>query len=100
MQVTSLEDLLETKLEAILDRAEAKDDRDIAALLSAGTSLEKALGAFAEMDRSDAAIPLKALGFFRDGDLPSLSKADQNQLCAARDRVLAVPEVNLRPGLS
>jgi hypothetical protein len=98
--VASLEDLLATKLKAILDRAEAKDYRDIAAILSAGTSLEKALGAFAKMYRSDAAIPLRALGFFKDGDLPSLSKADQDLLGAARDRVRAVTEVNLRSGLS
>ena len=42
--VASLEDLLATKLKAILDRAEAKDYRDISAMLSAGVSLEKALG--------------------------------------------------------
>ena len=44
--VASLEDLLATKLKATLDRAEAKDYRDIAAMLSAGVSLERALGAF------------------------------------------------------
>jgi hypothetical protein len=98
--VASLEDLLATKLKAILDRAEAKDYRDIAAMLSVGTSLERALGAFAKMYRSDASIPLKALGFFKDGDLPLLSKADQDLLCAARDRVRAVPDVDLRSGLA
>jgi hypothetical protein len=98
--VASPEDLLATKLKAILDRAEAKDYRDIAAMLSAGISLEKALGAFAKMYRSDAAIPLKALGFFKDGDLPSLSKDDQEMLSTARDRVRAVPKVNLRSGLT
>lgn len=98
--VASPEDLLATKLKAILDRAEAKDYRDIAAMLSAGISLETSLGAFAKMYRSDAAIPLRALGFFQDGDLPLLSQADQDLLCAARDRVRGVPEVNLRDGLS
>src|SRR5262249_33015274 len=43
--VASLEDLLATKLKTILDRAEAKDYRDISAILSAGVSLERALGA-------------------------------------------------------
>src|ERR1051326_5308366 len=38
--VASTEDLLATKLKAILDRAEAKDYRDIAALLNASVSLE------------------------------------------------------------
>jgi hypothetical protein len=41
--VASLEDLLATKLKAILDRAEAKDYRDISAMLSAGVSLENPL---------------------------------------------------------
>jgi len=97
--VASLEDLLATKLKAILDRAEAKDYRDIAAMLAAGVSLEKALGVFATNYRRDPALPLKALGFFKDGDLPSLPKADQDLLRSARDRVSAVPEVRLLKGL-
>jgi hypothetical protein len=98
--VASLEDLLATKLKAILDRAEAKDYRDIAAILAVRTSLERALGAFAKMYRSNAAIPLKALGFFKDGDLPSLPKTDQDLLRAARDRVRVVPDIDLRSGLT
>ena len=97
--VASLEDLLATKLKAILDRAEAKDYRDISAILSAGVSLEKALGAFAMNYRRDPALPLKALGFFKDGDLPSLPKADQDLLRTARDRVSDVPDVRLLNGL-
>jgi Nucleotidyl transferase AbiEii toxin, Type IV TA system len=97
--VASLEDLLATKMKAILDRAEAKDYRDIAAILSAGTSLEKALGAFSRMFARDAALPLKALGYFKDGDLPSLPKADQDLLRTARDRISKVPYVELQSGL-
>ncbi|HMM91411.1 nucleotidyl transferase AbiEii/AbiGii toxin family protein [Bradyrhizobium sp.] len=97
--VASPEDLLATKLKAILDRAEAKDYRDISALLAAGVSLENALGAFSANYRRDPALPLKALGFFKDGDLPSLAKADQDLLRAARDRVNVVPEVRLSKGL-
>ncbi len=98
--VASLEDLLATKLKAILDRAEAKDYRDIAAMLAAGVSLEKALGAFASMYRRDPGLPLRAIGFFKDGDLPSLSEADQDFLRAARDRVSNVPDVQLLNGLT
>src|SRR5438874_311027 len=76
----ALEDLLTTKLKAIIDRAEAKDYRDISAMLSAGVSLEKTLGAFARMYGKDPALPLRAMGFFRDGDLPSLPKSDQDIL--------------------
>lgn len=37
--MASLEDLLATKLKVILDRAEAKDYRDIAEMISKGVSL-------------------------------------------------------------
>ncbi|MGY3447711.1 nucleotidyl transferase AbiEii/AbiGii toxin family protein [Bradyrhizobium sp. USDA 4353] len=97
--VASLEDLLATKLKAILDRAEAKDYRDIAAMLLAGVSLERALAGFARMFRSDAALPLKALGFFKDGDLPSLAQSDRDVLCRARDGVRDIGQVELRAGL-
>ena len=96
--VASLEDLLATKLKATLDRAEAKDYRDISALLSAGVSLERALGAFAKMYRKDAALALRAIGFFKDGDLPSLPQSDQNVLRAARDRVSEIPEITIHEG--
>ena len=86
------------KLKAILDRAEAKDYRDISALLNAGVSLERALGAFAKMYGKDAGLPLRAMGFFKDGDLPSLPKTDQDVLRAARDRVSAIPDVPLTHG--
>jgi hypothetical protein len=97
--LASLEALLTTKLNAILDRAEAKDYRDIAAILAAGVSLEKALGAFAKMYRRDPGLPLRAMGFFKDGDLPSLPQVDQRLLRAARDGVSDIPEVKLLNGL-
>jgi Nucleotidyl transferase AbiEii toxin, Type IV TA system len=96
--VASLEDLLATKLKAIMDRAEAKDYRDISAILSAGISLEKALGAFAKMYGKDPGLPLRAMGFFKDGDLSSLPKGDQDILRQARDRVSEIPEVEISHG--
>jgi hypothetical protein len=96
--VASMDDLLVTKLKAILDRAEAKDYRDISALLSAGVSLEKALGAFTKIYGKDPGLPLRALGFFKDGDLPSLPRVDQNILRGARDRVSEIPDVPIRYG--
>ena len=97
--VASLEDLLATKLKAILDRAEAKDYIDISALLTAGVSLPRSLGAFTVMFKSDAVLPLKALGHFKDGDLPSLPAKDQERLRAARDRISEIPHISLRSGL-
>jgi Nucleotidyl transferase AbiEii toxin, Type IV TA system len=95
--VASLEDLLATKLKAILDRAETKDYRDISEMLSANVSLERALAAFAQMYGKDPSLPLRAMGFFKDGDLPSLAKTDQDILRKARDRVLEIPEITLVP---
>ncbi len=98
--VASPEDLLATKLKSILDRAEAKDYIDIAAILSAGISLGMALGAFSAMFNSDPALPLRALGYFKDGDLSTVPAEAQAQLRAARDHVKAVPDVRLRKGLT
>jgi hypothetical protein len=97
--IASLEDLMATKLKAILDRAEAKDYRDIAAMLGAGVALERGLAAFAGMYASDPALPLRALGYFKDGDLPFLPKSDQDVLRDARNRVAEIPELRLMPGL-
>jgi Nucleotidyl transferase AbiEii toxin, Type IV TA system len=96
--VASLEDLLATKLKAIMDRAEAKDYRDISVMLSARVSLERALGAFAKMYGKDPGLPLRAMGFFKDGDLPSLPKTDQDMLRKARDRASEIPEVRIIHG--
>ena len=93
-----MEDLLATKLKAILDRAEAKDYLDISAMLSAGISLERALGAFAKMYGKDPGLVLRAIGYFKDGDLPSLPKTDQDILRAARDRVAEIPDVSITYG--
>jgi hypothetical protein len=97
--VASPEDLLATKLKATLDRAEAKDYRDISAMVSAGVSLERALAAFSRMFGKDPGLALRAMGYFKDGDLPSLPKVDQDILRAARDRVSEVPDIALTPGL-
>jgi hypothetical protein len=96
--VASLEDLLATKLKTILDRAEAKDYLDISAMLSAGVSLERGLGGFAKIYDKEPGLALKAIGFFKDGDLPTLPKRDQDILRAARDRVSEIPEIQLSRG--
>jgi len=98
--VASLADLLATKLKATLDRAEAKDYVDIAAMLKAGVPLEDGLGAFQAMFGKDPALLLRALGYFKDGDLPRLPEDVRSRLRTARDRVDAIPEVQLRPGLT
>ena len=67
-------------------------------MVSAGISLEKALGAFAKIYGKDPGLALRAIGYFKDGDLPSLPKSDQDILRAARDHVSEIPEVALTYG--
>jgi hypothetical protein len=98
MLIASLDDLLATKLKSILDRAEAKDYLDIAAILAAGVPLERGLSAFSVMFNSDPALPLKALGYFKDGDLPTLPASVQDALSLARDRVMDIPDVSIMRG--
>ena len=87
-----------TKLKVILDRAEARDYRDIAEMIAAGVSLSTGLGAFKKMFNGDPSQVLRAIGYFRDGDLPTLAKADQDLLRNARDQVIEVPDVQITPG--
>jgi hypothetical protein len=96
--VASLDDLMATKLKATLDRAEARDYRDIAQMISAGVSLPKGLGAFRKMFNGEPSQVLRALGFFKDGDLPTLARNDQDLLRNARDRVVDVPEILVTSG--
>jgi hypothetical protein len=81
-----------------LDRAEAKDYRDIAAMISAGVSLPVGLAAFRAMFDGEPAQVLRALGYFGDGDLRTLAPADQQLLREARDRVGRLPELFVKPG--
>jgi Nucleotidyl transferase AbiEii toxin, Type IV TA system len=96
--VASLDDLMATKLKATLDRAEAKDYWDIAEMISAGVSLPAGLSAFKQMFDGEPAQVLRAIGYFDDGDLNTLSAADRDLLRNARDRVGPLPEVHLKSG--
>jgi hypothetical protein len=96
--VASLDDLMATKLKATLDRAEAKDYRDIAEMISAGVSLAAGLSAFRQMFDGEPAQVLRAIGYFGDGDLTTLSGADRKVLCNARDRIGKLPDVHLKSG--
>lgn len=93
--VASLEDLLATKLKATLDRAEAKDYRDIAKMLEAGLSLPAGLAAFKAMFGGEPAQVLRAIGYFEDGDLPTLGEAERRTLTETRDAVRDLPTVRI-----
>lgn len=96
--VASLDDLMATKLKATLDRAEAKDYRDIAEMISAGVSLATGVSAFSAMFNGEPAQVLRSIGYFEDGDLNTLEKADRERLRNARDRIGQLPEVVVRRG--
>ncbi|MGH8672966.1 MAG: nucleotidyl transferase AbiEii/AbiGii toxin family protein, partial [Burkholderiales bacterium] len=97
-QVASLEDLLAHKLKVMLQRAEKKDYEDVAAMLRAGASLARGLAAARQMFGTSfqPAASLKALTFFKDGDLRRLSQADRHDLISAAASVRELPRVALR----
>ena len=104
-EVASLDDLMAHKVKVVLQRAEKKDYEDIAAMLRAGVSLAQGLAAARLLFGAafQPAESLKALTYFRDGDLPRLARADRSTVIAAaaavgdlpravrRSRALAIP---------
>lgn len=98
VQVASLDDLMAHKLKVILQRSEKKDYQDIAAMIRAGVAVNHGLAA-ARLFFGKAFQPmecLKALTYFRDGDLDRLSGADRQTLTEAAKSVRALPRLELR----
>lgn len=93
LQVASLDDLMATKVKVILQRAEAKDYQDIAAMVKAGVSLSKGLAAAREIfgPNFQPSESLKAMVYFRDGDLCTLTKGEKNTLVKAVSAVRELP---------
>jgi hypothetical protein len=87
-----------TKLKATRDRAEAKDYRDIAEMISAGVSLPAGVSAFRAMFSGEPSQVLRSIGYFEDGSLDRLARTDQELLRNARDRVGKLPDVVVRHG--
>ncbi len=82
IKVASLLDIAATKLATIQQRAQARDYEDILALTSAGITLSEMLAAAEAVYglTFNGSLSLKALTFFGDGDLPTLSPASQSKL--------------------
>lgn len=95
--VASLDDLMATKVKVVLQRVEAKDYRDVAAMSAAGVSLAKGLSSARQLYGSafQPSEALKALVYFDGGDLDSLSPAERQTLIAAVAGVRDLPEVSL-----
>jgi len=98
MRVASLDDLMAHKLKVILQRSERKDYQDIAAMIRAGVQLARGLAA-ARLSFGTAFQPaasLKALTYFKDGDLATLARGDRSTLIKAAAAVRELPAVKLR----
>jgi hypothetical protein len=93
--VASLGDLLATKAKVILQRVEAKDYQDIAAMLRFGARLEDGLAIARQMFGSNfqPSESLKAMTWFEGGDLHLVSEADRLTLVKAASSVGKLPVV-------
>ena len=93
LQVASLKDLLATKLKVLLQRVEAKDYLDLAAMLDAGADLPAGLAAARALygETFQPTECLKALTYFEGGDLNSLPRAIKSRLISASAAVTDLP---------
>jgi hypothetical protein len=98
VQVAGLDDLMATKLKVILQRIEAKDYQDIAAMIRAGADLSRGLagaralyGTVFQPNES-----LKALAYFEGGDLHRLTSDERRLLIQAAASVRALPDVEIQ----
>ncbi|MCA7889041.1 nucleotidyl transferase AbiEii/AbiGii toxin family protein [Burkholderia contaminans] len=97
MQVASLDDLMAMKVKVLLQRVEAKDYRDIAALVQAGISLPRGLASARAMwgEQFQPSESLKALVYFEGGDLYALTPNEKEVLVNAASAVRDLPKVEI-----
>ncbi len=100
IKVASLLDIAAT----IQQRAQARDYEDVLALSGAGVSLSEMLAAAEAVYGStfNGTLSLKALTFFADGDLPTLSPAIQSRLrtLASQVSLQQIPLMRARVGVT
>lgn len=94
LQVASLNDLLAGKVKLLLQRVEAKDYIDVAAMLRAGVSLERGLAIARAMfgPQFQPSECLEAMTWFEGGD-ETLSHPDRATLSGAAASVRRLPSV-------
>lgn len=101
LAIAGLLDLAGTKASVVQVRPEAKDYLDIDALISAGVDLPHGLAAGIAIygPTFNPQITLKALSYFADGNLSTLSEDVKNRLAAAARAVDLdqLPELPIRP---
>jgi len=100
LRVANLRDIAGCKMAVIQSRCEAKDYLDIYALLKAGLGVPEMLGAAQAIygDQFFPMISLKALAWFKDGDLPRLPADVKRTLTRAASEVSEIPEFLPLPG--
>ena len=98
LQVASFDDLMATKVKVVLQRAEAKDYRDVCAMVQAGVSLSRGLASARLLygPNFQPSESLKALVYFSDGDLETLTANEKKTLVDAVKVVRDLPDVILR----
>ena len=98
LRVASLDDLMATKVKVVLQRAEAKDYRDIAEMIRAGVRVPRGLAAARELfgPSFQPSESLKALVYFVDGDLGTLTKNEKSTLVQTVSAVRELPPVARR----
>lgn len=101
LRVASSTDLMATKLKVILQRSEAKDYQDIAALVRSGGRVDAGLSAAEQMFKPtfSPAESLKAMVYFEGGDMARLSAEDRRVLMEAARNVRTLPAVVITPDL-
>lgn len=96
MEIASPADLLAHKLKVILQRVEAKDYLDIDALLRGGQRLDRGLaGAQALYPQFPAQEALKALTYFKGGDLQLLTRDVCDRLVQAVSDTRIIPAAKI-----
>lgn len=98
VRVASVLDLAGTTVKALLQRVEAKDYRDVAALLDAGVRIEQILGAARALfvDTFNPLVARKALSYFVGGDLDTLDEATRTRLVEAATRDVPISTFGLQ----
>lgn len=88
LEVASLKSLMATKVAVILKRAESKDYSDIASMVRSGVDLKEGLrDARKYFSAFQPAEALRALTYFKDGDLDSLPVEDKKTLVESVDSI-------------
>jgi hypothetical protein len=97
LSVASLDDLMATKVKVLLQRVEAKDYQDIAAMIGAGVSLAKGLASARQMygPAFQPSESLKALIYFEGGDLRTLTEDVKHTLVYATRTIRDLPLVEI-----